>query len=1120
MAVSFALLLFQEGVIAQAMGGVSGVVKAAPDKPIPGALVTLTLSRAARIYATTTTSSTGTFIFTATSAGLYDLKIEAPGFGIWISQGIQVSPAIETSLPPIWMVPGSVPQGAAPPDSGQFLQSTSTSAQSALDSQQANSLPALRGDLQLLVDLFPGVQENGRAAAVYGESPSTINIALGGVNIERSFVNTKTVDSVSLPLHIDQIEEATLVTGGILGCGCAQVILTTPMGSNQLHGLGYWLAIPNATTAQSWSNNSARTPSTTRFNRLGASAGGALKNNRLFLFANYEAGLDGSAITRTGEVPTTPIVSQDSLVNKVLALMPVSGTGLYRGVQQNGSLQNLGLVRLDYLASPRHVFGLTLSGSHGITDDPGDSSVFGSKPDTTISLSSGFYSAFWRSALTPSLTNEARAGASLPAMDFLNSLRSQFGFIAVLNDPNVPVSQPMTGMDPEGRRDYVYSYQDTLNWVKGKHTFQFGGWFQLFRLDSFGFNNGLLDSVTLPRFTVNNLVAGTVSEEEQRFTIAPGSLAYSAGAAPRSRLSANMTSPYFLHTWRFTPSIAITMGVRYDYLSPAEEGTGTAIMPVISGSEPAQYLYNQNLPFTVFSPQRPLYVRDRDNTSPYGGIVWKPFSRVPLVVRGNGNNTYTPAELLPNMSIYALRNPFQSFNVSTALNNISLSQAPAVPVPVLPPNLTLQSLLNFANQYGQSPGPVLAIDPQLRTPNIHYWSLGVETHAAGFDWRVRYLENGLEEGPRSVDRNTVMLPPQYLAAFVHAQSQLESTGTTSGFPLIPGAGICSNFSVQACQPDLYAISLIQTGQAGELASWLMAQGYHPDTSAAGYYLLGNPFAPGGIDLLSKLGDSRYDGLEVTAVRRFAATFGMMLNYVFSKVRSNLDDYQLGAIDPLLDLHNPSLEWAPAPFDQRQVLKLTWTWEPRFFRGSPTSWFRSAIVNWTMSGFVLAQSGAPFSLLSGGYVTGPDGQVSEVTGLGTFGSAADSGQNPVTTALTGPEIQKFLGIRESPGGVVSYVSAPAGAFQEPAAGTLGNLPRRMFTGPGATDFNLSLRKSLIVTERTRLDFRADAINLANKVNWLVGDQTFLGNQGQSAIFNNNVSQWNTPREMQFQVRLFF
>jgi len=61
----------------------------------------------------------------------------------------------------------------------------------------------------------------------------------------------------------------------------------------------------------------------------------------------------------------------------------------------------------------------------------------------------------------------------------------------------------------------------------------------------------------------------------------------------------------------------------------------------------------------------------------------------------------------------------------------------------------------------------------------------------------------------------------------------------------------------------------------------------------------------------------------------------------------------------------------------------------------------------------------------------------------------------------------------------------------------------------------------MTERSQAEFRAESINLLNNVNWVVGDQTYLGVSSQtSAAFNNNVTQWNAPRMFQFSLRLLF
>jgi hypothetical protein len=1109
---SFSIAVFAPCAHGQATGRLSGTVQDAAGKALAGARVTAHLAGSPVVYSFTITNHAGGFFFGVLGAAAYDLVVEATNFRNQTLKGVRIDPAVEKSLPPIRLSNQLAVEVNAPEST---LQTASADVAFPVEQEEISGLPLPRRNPLFAVSTLPGVQENGRAAAIDGESPATANIDYDGVNVAQTVIRTKGLGPLSIPLHTDQVEEATLVTGAIFGCGCVQAAFTSPSGTNALHGSAYWLTVPTGVTSQYWADNSRNTPVSTSLNQLGGTVGGALKKDRLFFFLNYEADLDGSKLTRTGSVPAQPLTSQDPQVERVLALIPSDPSGTYRGQQSDGYTADLGTARVDYLASPRHTFGVTFAYTTSTHDDPADSSVFGSKPTTTVHVSAPFYSVFWRWSATARITNELRAGASLPSIDFANSLRSKFDFVATLDDPNVPLSQPMMGIDPQGREDYLRSYQDNLTAVLGKHTMQAGGWFQQYRLNTYGTNNGLLDSLTVPRYIVDNIAQGTISEEDQRFNITSPTSGYSSGSTARSRLSSNMLSGYFHDNWKVFRSLTISMGLRYDYLSPAVERTGSAIVPALAGSI-SDSVYDQNLSFIYASKQQPLNVGAFDHYSPYFGLAWKPLEKFPLAVRGGTGVSYIPDELLEDMSIYALRNPFQSFNVSTDLaSQARLSNAPVTATPVLPSTLTLQALLSFANSYHQEPGTVYAVDPELRTPNVHFWNLGIETHVKGYQFGVRYVGNRLDEAPRSVDRNQVMLPPAFFSAFQQVRSAMLSGQPTNGFALMPGGGICANFSLQNCQPDQYAISLIKTGQVGELARWYQGQGYLNGTT---YYVLGNPLAPRGIDLLSKLGHARYDALQLTASRRLSSGLGLTASYVLSKVMSSLDDYQPGAIDPYLDVHNSTLEWAPAPFNLTNALKATAIWDVPFSPGAGL--VKKVLSHWSVSGILMAQSGAPFSLLSGGYVTEPNGTVSEVSGLGTFTSIADSGQNSVYTSLTGGEIKKFFGIHENANGTVSYVAAPAGAFQEPAPGTIGNLQKRLFRGPGAFNLNLGVRKTISLTERAQAEFRAESINVLNNVNWLVGDQAYLGNNGQGAVFNNNVTQWNLPRTFQFLVRVVF
>ena len=181
------------------------------------------------------------------------------------------------------------------------------------------------------------------------------------MNVAENVIRANRLGPLSVPLHTDQVDEATLVTGAIYGCGCAQVAFTSPSGSNALHGSAYWLTVPTGVTSQYWADNSRNTPATTNLNQLGATVGGALKKDRLFFFLNYEASLDGSKLTRTGSVPAQPLTSQDPQVQRVVALIPSDPSGTYRGKQDNGYATHLGTATLDYLASARNTFGATFA---------------------------------------------------------------------------------------------------------------------------------------------------------------------------------------------------------------------------------------------------------------------------------------------------------------------------------------------------------------------------------------------------------------------------------------------------------------------------------------------------------------------------------------------------------------------------------------------------------------------------------------------------------------------------------------------------------------------------------------------------------------------------------------
>src|SRR5207245_18912 len=73
-----------------------------------------------------------------------------------------------------------------------------------------------------------------------------------------------------------------------------------------------------------------------------------------------------------------------------------------------------------------------------------------------------------------------------------------------------------------------------------------------------------------------------------------------------------------------------------------------------------------------------------------------------------------------------------------------------------------------------------------------------------------------------------------------------------------------------------------------------------------------------------IGRSRYDGLELTANKRFAKGYSIMASYTFSKAKDNTSsDDGFGAAQDQL---HPDDNWGPSDTDQRHRFVTSFVWE--------------------------------------------------------------------------------------------------------------------------------------------------------------------------------------------------
>jgi hypothetical protein len=208
------------------------------------------------------------------------------------------------------------------------------------------------------------------------------------------------------------------------------------------------------------------------------------------------------------------------------------------------------------------------------------------------------------------------------------------------------------------------------------------------------------------------------------------------------------------------------------------------------------------------------------------------------------------------------------------------------------------------------------------------------------------------------------------------------------------------------------------------------------------------------------GQSSYNALQLDVNRHLARGLQVRGAYTFSK---SLDDgtawnSSVGANAPGFVMYpaNPRIDWGPSTYDVRQSLVLHGLWELPLGRLRGTS--GKLLGGWSLGGIATVQSGFPFTPQLG-YNPSNDG---------------DS-RNPVrpswNPAFQGPVIE----------GSPSQYFNPA-AFVAPANGTYGNVGRDTLAGPPIRTVDLSAVKIIPLSERFKLQFRAEVFNVLNHANF--------------------------------------
>jgi hypothetical protein len=248
-------------------------------------------------------------------------------------------------------------------------------------------------------------------------------------------------------------------------------------------------------------------------------------------------------------------------------------------------------------------------------------------------------------------------------------------------------------------------------------------------------------------------------------------------------------------------------------------------------------------------------------------------------------------------------------------------------------------------------------------------------------------------------------------------------------------------------------------------------------------------------------NSDYNSLQVKYQRRLSAGLQALVSYTFSH---SIDDASsnLGGGGLTAD----ALQRASSDFDIRHNFQAALTYD---VPGSYSNSFAAAALeHWGVDLRASARSGLPVDVIS-------NATIDPITGLNL---------NLRPDLIPGEPL--YLYGSQYPGGrVINYA-----AFSAPMPGEYGDTPRNVARGFDAVGFNLALRRDFPIRERLRLQFRAEAFNIANHPSfagiyrdWDDGPNYF----GHSSSTLNNalgglnpLYQTGGPRSLQLALKLVF
>jgi hypothetical protein len=1112
--------LISTPVRAQVTGAtLSGTVTDASSAAIPNAQLSIK-NVATAVVRSVVTDSDGFYTAPNLLPGTYEVTVTASGFATAVRSDITLTVGAQQSLN-ISMQVGQTTQrvevtGAAP--AVQLASSTvgavvaaNTVVELPLNGRSWADLAQLQPSVNTVQTQFSnqsftapkGNRGFGNQLTISGTRPQLNNYRLDGMSIV-DYALGSPGSVIGITLGVDAVGEFSVLTSnysaeyGRTSGGVINAI--TRSGTNRFHGDAYWFLRDEGLDAATFIDNAAgnQLPPFHR-NQFGASAGGPIRKDKTFFFANYEGFRQALGTTFVNKVPSADArngiwhpdanttctigvvkpgcdfanaagtVGVDPQVQPYLPFWPLPNIG--------GSLSNGNIGRFATTTNTTDDENFVTSRiNHKFSDKNSLSGTFfydkatRVAPDSLLTVLDGnvslreMFTVEETHIFSPTFVNSVRLGYSRvhptqnTPIKALNPLAGDTsGKVSPLPGRYAPaittsnqIRTFLGGLGEQSLNDQAWNsiqaYDDAFL-TKGVHSLKFG----------FAFENMRHNAQNRTYYDTSFFFGGLLPFLENR----PNQIR-APGSAIKAGIRQTLYGGYIQDDWRFRPNLTLNLGLRYEMTTEIAE----------------QYNRISNLhSFTDPAPTlgAPLFKNPTlRNFEPRVGFAWDPSHNGKTAVRG----AFGMFDALPLSALFFTR--LQGTAPFTTNININISQ-PTADCPACGPG-SFPGIAVPLVQAGNANTLQYALF-EFNPPRnyVMVWNFNVQRELTpSTTVTAGYVGNhGVHMFNRTDDANMVL-----------------PTNTPAGL-------------LWPCGPALDSFGYCSTG-TGHLVS---------------------PTISGPIEVGFWSGTALYDALELALNKKFSHGFQAGASFTWGK---NLDtgsattiaDPYTNSISSMLPFCN-TCRRGVADFNVSKNLTINYIWD----LPTPKNWGSAAshlLGGWQVGGIFTAHDGTPLTAFIAG---DPLGQLSN-DGLAYPDRVP--GCNPVnanfkqanlayinTNCFTLPAATPAIAAQCEPFG-------PSGGGA-PIPGTcsnlFGNAGRNTIIGPGLSNFDFSLFKNTYIrriSENFNLQFRAEFFNIFNRANFEtpVDDNVLFNQDGTPAGSGVLDAVAGDARQIQFGLKLIW